>query len=171
MMHLATLIGDLETTAPAVWAWLASACESAATTLATSIWQGAIIACGLEIALKLMPRISAAHRFAVWAAGFLVAVGLPWLPLLHFGASGAESGGAAVAGNAAAPLVQLDARWVLAIAGLWAGASAIRAANLTLHSFRLRRLWKAAQPVQVTAALVDTLKDVRGGRVGICTTE
>ena len=171
MMHLATLIGDLETTAPALWAWLASACEPAATTLATSIWQGAVIVCGLEIALRLMPRISAAHRFAVWAAGFLVAVGLPWLPLLHFGTSRAESGGVGMAGSAAAPLLQLDARWVLAIAALWAASSAVRAANLALHSFRLRRLWKAAQPVQVTAALVDALKDMRGGRVGICTTE
>ena len=170
-MHLATLIGDLETTVPALWPWLASACEPAATTLATSIWQGAVIVCGLEIALRLMPRISAAHRFAVWAAGFLVAIGLPWLPLLHFGASRAESGGAGMAGSAAAPLLQLDVRWVLAIAALWAGASTVRAANLALHSFRLRRLWKAARPVQVTAALVDALKDVRGGRVEICTTQ
>lgn len=74
-------------------------------------------------------------------------------------------------GSAAAPLLQLDVRWVLAIAALWAGASTVRAANLALHSFRLRRLWKAARPVQVTAALVDALKDVRGGRVEICTTQ
>jgi hypothetical protein len=170
MMHLATLIGDLEKTAPAVWGWLSAGCLPAATTLVTSIWQGAVIVCGLEIALKLMPRISAAHRFAVRAAGFVVAVGLPWLPLLHFGRSGVESGGAGP-GSGAVPLVQLDARWVLAIAALWAGASAARGANLVLHSVRLRRLWKAAQPVEVSAALSDALKSVRGGRVAICTTE
>jgi beta-lactamase regulating signal transducer with metallopeptidase domain len=170
MMLLATLIGDLETTAPVLWAWLASACETAATTLATSIWQGAVIVCGLEIALKLMPRISAAHRFVVWVAGFVISVGLPWLPLLHFGTSRSVVG-VGEAGSAAAPLLQLDTRWVLAIAALWAGASAVRAANLALHSIRLRRLWKAARPVQLTASLVETLNDVRGGRVGICTTE
>ncbi len=170
-MHMATLIGDLEMTVSAVWAWLAWVCEPAATTLVTSIWQGAVIVCGLEIALRLMPRISAAHRFAVWAAGFAVALGLPWLPLLHFGTSGAESAGAALAGSATAPLLQLDARWVLAIAALWAGASVVRGARVALHSVRLRRLWKAARPVEVSAALVDALKDVRGGRVKICTTE
>src|SRR5580700_3308836 len=99
MTHLATLICDLEMTAPAVWAWLASASLTAATTLVTSMWQGAVIVCGLEIALRLMPRISAAHRFAVWAAGFVVALGLSWLPLLHLGRSGTESGGAGVAAS------------------------------------------------------------------------
>jgi hypothetical protein len=32
-------------------------------------------------------------------------------------------------------------------------------------------LWKAARPVEVGAAVVNALKDVRGGRVAICTTE
>ena len=44
-------------------------------------------------------------------------------------------------------------------------------ASLALHSVRLRRLWKAARPVEVSAALVDALEDVRGGRVEICTTQ
>jgi beta-lactamase regulating signal transducer with metallopeptidase domain len=170
MMHLATQIGDLGMAAQVMWAWLASEFEPAATTLVTSIWQGAVIVCGLQIALRLMPRISAAYRFAVWAAGFAIALGLPWLHLLHFGASRVESGGAGVARTAATPLLQLDARWILAIAVLWAGASAVRAARLALHSVRLRRLWKAAQPVEVTATLAEALKDVRGGRVAICTT-
>jgi len=170
-MHLATQIGDFGMAAQVVWAWLASVCEPAATSLVTSLWQGAVIVCGLEIALRLMPRISAAHRFMVWAAGLAVALGLPWLPLIHFGTSGADGAGTGIAGSAAAPLLQLDARWVLAIAVLWAGASAVRGARLLLHSVRLRRLWTAARPVDVSAALIDALKDVRGGRVRICTTE
>ena len=170
-MHLATQIGDFGLAAQVIWAWLASTREALAISLVTSIWQGAVVLCGLEIALRLMPRVSAAHRFAVWAAGFAVAAGLPWLPLLHIGASGAESGGMGVAGSGAAPLLQLDARWVLAIAALWVGASAWRGARLALHSVRLRRLWKAARPVEVSAALVGALRDVRGGRVRICTTE
>ncbi len=170
MMHLATQIGDLGMAAQFMWSWLASEFEPAATTLVTSIWQGAVIVCGLQIALTLMPRISAVHRFAVWAAGFVIAVGLPWLPLLHFSTSGVESGGTGVARSSAAPLLQLDARWIFAIAVLWVGASAVRAARLALHSVRLRRLWKAAQPVEVSVALVEALKDVRGGRVAICTT-
>jgi len=170
-MHLATQIGDLGMAAQVMWAWLASEFEPAATTLVTSIWQGAVIVCGLQIAIRLMPRISAAYRFAVWAAGFGIALGLPWLPLLHFGSSGVESGGVGVARSASAPLLQLDARWILAIAVLWAGASAVRAARLAVHSVRLRRLWKAARPVEVSESLAEALKDVRGGRVAICTTE
>lgn len=168
-MHLMALIGDLEGATAAVWAWLATACQPAATTLAASIWQGAVIVCGLEIALRLMPRISAAYRFAVWAAGFVVAVGLPWLPLLIPGGSG-ERSGVEVAGHTSAPLLQLDTRWVLVIALLWAGASAMRAVSLALHSVRLRRLWKAAQPVELSEGTAAALKDVRGGRVAICTT-
>lgn len=170
MLHVAIQIGDFGTAAEVFWAWLASACEPAASSLVTSIWQGAAIVCGMEIALKLMPRISAAHRFAVWAAGFVVALGLPWLALVHFSASGAVPG-VETTGTSAAPLLQLDARWIWAIAAVWAGASAARAANLALHSIRLRKLWKAAKPVEVNAALADALKDVRGGRVEICTTE
>lgn len=170
-MHLATQIGDLGMAAQVVWERLASGFEPAATTLVTSIWQGAVIVCGLEIALRLMPRISAAHRFAVWAAGFVIAMGLPWLPQLHFGTSGAVSGAAGVAGSATAPLLQLDARWVFAIAVLWVGVSAVRGARLALHSIRLRWLWKAAQPVEVSEALAAAIEDVRGGRVAICTTE
>src|SRR5579863_1021814 len=151
-MYLATQIGDFGMAAQVFWAWLASVWEPAAASLVTSIWQGAVIVCGLEIALRLMPRISAAHRFAVWAAGFAVAVGLPWLPLIHFGRSGSEFVGTGM-GSASEPLLQLDARWVLAIVVLWAGASVVRGTSLALHSVRLRRLWKAAQPVDMGAAL------------------
>ncbi len=170
MLHLATQIGDFGPVAQVFWAWLASACEPAASSLVTSIWQGAAIVFGMEIALRLMPRISAAHRFAVWAAGFLVALGLPWLALLHFSASGALPGMEA-SGSSAAPLLQLDARWIWAIAALWVGASAVRGVSLALHSIRLCRLWKAAKPMKVSAALTAALKDVRGGRVELCTTE
>src|ERR1700739_2773618 len=181
-MYLAAHFGDLGMMAPAVWAWLASTWEGFARTagaaLVTSIWQGAVIVCGLEICLRVMPRISAAHRFAVWAAGFGVAAGVPLLALLHFGAGAAGTGGAGsdltgsgTSGSLAGPLLQLDARWGLAIAGVWVVASAIRGASLAVHSMRLRRLWKAARPVEVSATLVSALNDVRGGRVTICTTE
>ena len=172
-MHLA-FIGDLVFVAPAWWMQVCSEwdafAQSAASTLASSIWQGAVIVCGLEIALRLMPRISAAHRFAVWAAGFAVAAGLPLLPVVHWGASSGVAGGA-VSGESARALLQLDARWGLAIAGLWVAASAIRGADLAVHSIRLRRLWKAARPVEVNEKLAATLENVRGGHVTICTTE
>jgi hypothetical protein len=50
-------------------------------------------------------------------------------------------------------------------------ASAVRGVSLSAHSMRLRRLWKAARPVEVSATLAAALGNVRGGRVTICTTE
>jgi hypothetical protein len=105
----------------------------------------------------------------MWAAGFTVAAVLPLLSLVHIGGSEVATGGAT--GSAAGPLLQLDARWGLAIAGIWVVGSAIRGAGLTVHSMRLRRLWKAARPVKASAALAGALEDVRSGRVTVCTTE
>ncbi|MGC2615452.1 MAG: M56 family metallopeptidase [Terracidiphilus sp.] len=173
-MHLAFMIGNLPLVA---LAWFASAGEgfarTAGTALVTSIWQGAVILCGLEMCVRVMPRMSAAHRFLLWAAGFGVAAWLPLLSLLPIGAgvAGTAGVGAIASGNAMGPVLQLDERWGLVIAGLWVLASAIRGVSLAVHSMRLRRLWKAARPVEVSATLATALKDVRGGRVTICTTE
>lgn len=174
-MHLTTWIGDLGTMAPLVLTPLRSIwegfAENAGAALITSIWQSAVIVCGLEIALRMMPRISAPHRFAVWAAGFGLAVGLPVLPLVHFGAGSAAAATGTTAGTPAHALLQIDARWGLAIAGLWVFASVIRGADLLVHSIRLRRLWKTAKPVAVSWSLSAGLDKLRGGRVAICTTE
>jgi len=174
-MHFALLPGELGTTAPVVWAWFASAWEifaqSTGAMLATSIWQGALIVCGFEIATRLMPRVSAAHRFAIWAAGFGAAATLPLLSLLHFGQDPAGTSAiTGAAGSSTGALFQIDARWGLVIAGFWAVASLLRAADLTAHSVKLRRLWKAALPVDAGDSLYAAVRDLRGGRVMICTT-
>lgn len=173
-MHLATSIGDIGTILPAVLAGMRSLwdglAQGAGSTLITSIWQGAVIVFGLEIASRMLSRISAAHRFALWAAGFGIAAGLPLLPLIHFGTSAAGAA-SAVASVPAHAWLQIDARWGLAIAGLWALASALRATDLLVHSIRLRRLWKTARPIAVSERLSAALKTVRDGRVAVCTTD
>jgi len=174
-MHFALLTGDLPMRAFAAWTWFASAWESfaqsAGSALVTSIWQGALIVCGLEIAMRLIPRVSAAHRFAAWAAGFCVSAALPLLPRMHFGWSTAGSGMSVSGAGPADALLQLDVRWGMAFAGLWVAASLVRATGLVQHSVRLRRLWKAALPVKASASLAAALQDLRGGRVQICTTQ
>lgn len=180
-MHLPALFGELGMTAgitaPVVWAAISSACEgfarAAGATLVTSLWQGAVVVCGLEICLRVMPRISAAQRFAIWAAGFVVSAGLPLMSLMHFGAGGdgLRLGGSGPAQNPVGPMLQLDARWGLAIAALWVAGSLMRGASLAAHSIRLRRLWKAARPVEMCQGLAAALGNLRGGRVTICTTE
>lgn len=175
-MHPAAHIADLQMIAPAAWAWLNSAGqafgEKSADALVTSIWQGSAIVCTLEIATRLMPRVSATHRFSVWAAGFGVVAALPLLSLVHFGSNSIVSSSASsFTSGASHSLLQVDARWALVIAAIWALAAIVRAAGLVVHSFRLRRLWKAAEPVKVSESLAAALKGVRSGRVAICTTE
>jgi hypothetical protein len=46
----------------------------------TALWQGIIVASGLALCLRIAPRISAAHRFLIWAAGFVALAALPFLP-------------------------------------------------------------------------------------------
>lgn len=175
-MHIAALI-EFAVTAPAAFAWLATHAQSfasdAGSTLVTAFWQGAVIVCVLEIASRLMPRISAAHRFALWGVGFILSLVLPLLPLIHLSDDPtpvlASTSGTAIAPPH--PLLQLDARWGLAIAALWLGASLIRAVALAAHSIRLRRLWKATEPVEIGRNLFAHLSGLRNGRAAICTTQ
>ena len=179
-MYPATIANALQWAAPVAAGWLAAACrtfsEAVAALAVTALWQGVAVASGVAICLRLAPRMSAAQRFAVWAAGFAAVVSLPFLPQFLLVAAGAASGnanGAAVA--AARPWLLLDMRWSLAIAALWAAASAMRATDLVLHAVRLRRLWQTAVPVApgkgVAASLVALAGQSGRGPVRICATQ
>jgi beta-lactamase regulating signal transducer with metallopeptidase domain len=143
--------------------------QAAAPVAVSALWQGAAVAIALVLSLRLSPRVSAAHRFAAWAAGFAVVAGLPFLPLLaHSSAVGAF---APLDHAAARPWLSLDSRWAFAIAALWLIASAFRLGQLVFHSLRLRKLWKAAAPVQAEASLRALLASPSAPRaVQICTT-
>jgi beta-lactamase regulating signal transducer with metallopeptidase domain len=130
--------------------------QATAPAAVAALWQSTAVAVALALCLRFAPRVSAAHRFALWAAGFAVVVGLPLLPL--FMHSSGVSAAAAIP-EAAKPLthtlVHLDIRWAFIIAAVWLAASVFRAGELAFHALRLRRLWKAATPVEI------------GGRVGV----
>lgn len=159
---------------PALWR---SASQSAAALALTSAWQGALVALGLALCLRLAPRTPARHRFALWAAGFGTLVALQILPVLTSllpaqtapaFASGAPSG---LAASATHPWLQLNAAWTLVIAGLWLAASLYRAVDLALHSFRLRSLWKTALPVEIDpASLPRSLDRISRRKLCLCTT-
>jgi beta-lactamase regulating signal transducer with metallopeptidase domain len=134
-----------------------------------ALWQGAAVAAGLALCLRLAPRLSAAHRFSVWAGGFMALLGLQTLPLLVHPAA---ASGVGIVSSAASqpwlqrPILELDARWTLAIAALWLALAFARAVDLALHTLRLRTLWKNASPVDGVYAAG------AGGRrrVAVCTT-
>jgi Zn-dependent protease with chaperone function len=152
--------------------------EAAAPLAVTALWQSAVLAGGLAVCLRLAPRVSAAHRFGVWAAGFAVVMALPFLPLLLALASGSAGQRLAVAGGplaaaATRPWFDLGIGWSLAIGGLWIAASAARAVDLGIHTWRLRRLWKRATPLETTegtSAWAARLGLRCGRRIEVCTT-
>ncbi|MGB7267541.1 MAG: M56 family metallopeptidase, partial [Terracidiphilus sp.] len=146
--------------------------QAAAPAAVTALWQGALIAVALVLCLRFAPRVSAAHRFAVWAAAFAVVAALPLLPVFAHSLSASVAQAQPLRAVAAKPWFQLDSRWGFIVAALWLAASGLRAADLAFHSLRLRKLWKSATPVQVDASLHDLLAAASPRRrsVQICTT-
>jgi beta-lactamase regulating signal transducer with metallopeptidase domain len=136
--------------------------RSAGAILFTAVWQSAVIAGSLALFMKLVPRANAGHRFLIWSAGFSAAVALPFLPLLtQLSSQPANSAPAHLPMTAAEPLLrpllQLDIRWSIAVAALWALASLYRASDLLLHSLRLRNLWRSARVQAVQGELASRL--------------
>ncbi len=146
--------------------------QSAASTLITEVWQGLVVAACLAICLRLAPRTTAGHRFGIWAAGFLTVAGLPFLPLLLRSAFGNASHiSANVVAGSMRPWLQLDARWSLALTALWATASLLRAADLAVHTRRLRKLWTSATPVEFSGASITSTLSISGrSTIELCTT-
>ena len=163
-------LGDTHGGFPAAFAQFARAASPVAV---DAMWQGAAVALGLLLCLRIAPRVSASHRFAAWATGFAVVLALPFLPFVaHLAPVAASAAALAATANPVRPWFQFDARWALAIAALWLAASAFRLAQIALHSLRLRKLWKTAAPIadaDLAASLKAALPTRR--RVDICTTQ
>ncbi len=148
--------------------------QAAAPVVVAALWQSAVLACGLAVGLRLVPRASAAHRFAVWSAGFAAVATLPFLPLLlALRGQGSASVAQNVTAAATRPWFDVGIGWSLVVGALWIAASVARAADLGFHSWRLRKLWKRANPLEaneVTRALAAGLSARCGRRVEVCTT-
>lgn len=135
----------------------------AAGAFVSDIWQGALLAAVVGLCLHAVPKTTAAIRFMVWSAVFLV---LALLPLLRSFALRTDG---AMAGHGAMPhAVHVDVRWSFAIAAVWALMSGIRAVGLGLSAVRLRTMWKRATPG--VAGFESRLRRMEGRRaVQICT--
>ncbi|WP_260181796.1 M56 family metallopeptidase [Tunturibacter empetritectus] len=119
----------------------------AAGSAVSGLWQGLVLAACVGICLRLMPKTTAAIRFAVWTAVFAV---LALLPLLH-------AYGMRVGDGAAGAVVQVDVRWSFAIAGLWLAVSLVRGVRLAMGAVQLRGIWKRATPVEMGAGWSSSL--------------
>ena len=131
--------------------------QFAAAAFVSSLWQGVLLAAAVALGLRLVPRMTAAVRFAVWSAVFAVILLLPfiqaWVSRSHAGIASSGTG------------IQLDVRWSYAIAAVWIVFSLARAAKLAISGLRLHGLWKRAAPVPADLGAV--LSGSRG--VQLCT--
>jgi BlaR1 peptidase M56 len=108
--------------------------------LVAAAWQGVLLAAVVWAGLRMLPKTPAAVRFAIWFGVFLVVTALPLASLWPHSAGAVQAGGRGV-------WLTLDMRWSLAIAGVWAAASLVRAGKLVVAAVRVRGLWKRARPV------------------------
>jgi hypothetical protein len=133
----------------------------AAGAFVSGAWQGIVLAAVVGLCLRAVPKTTAAIRFMVWSAVFVV---LALLPLLRNFALRTDAGHGAML-----HAVRVDVRWSFAIAAVWVLLSAIRAVGLGLSAFRLRQIWKRATPV-VCGFEAGLLHEGNGRRtVEICT--
>jgi beta-lactamase regulating signal transducer with metallopeptidase domain len=126
--------------------------HAAAPVAVTSVWQGLAVAGSLALCLKIAPRISAAHRFALWTSAFAALIALPFVPRM-FESLGSTTASPSLAGPSAPHAwLQFDTHWSIVLASLWLIASAARATDLVFHVFRLRRLWCRASLIEIPGA-------------------
>jgi BlaR1 peptidase M56 len=135
-----------------------SASRLVANSFVSGLWQGVVLAAGVGLCLRLVPKSTAAVRFAIWTLVFAV---LAALPLMH---AYALRAGGEMPGRGA--LVQVDVRWSFAIAALWVMVSLVRGVKLAMGAVRLRTIWKRAVPVEGHSAMLSAA-GLRG--VELCT--
>jgi hypothetical protein len=131
-----------------------------ANSFVSGLWQGVVLAAGVGLCLRLVPKATAAVRFAIWTAVFAV---LAVLPLLHAYSLNSNSG---MPGRGA--VVHVDVRWSFAIAAIWLIASLVRAVQLAMSAVRLLGIWKRAVPVEGCDAILSAA-GIRG--VELCTSQ
>ncbi len=126
----------------------------AANMLVSALWESTLLALLLYVLLKIIPGTTARIRFAVWSAGFVTLILLPFLrsPAFHRTAFTPTTNAPASPVGAHA-MLHLDARWSLLVGALWISVSLFRLVALAHHSFRLRRLWSTALPTSVPGSI------------------
>ena len=138
--------------------------------LITWLWQGLLVAGGVEFALRLAPRVSAATRYAVWWVALGTVLGLPWVALLGSSTSGSvATAAAATAGLSGLAPLRLPApsdELALVAVGLWLAVTVLRLTVLGWGVWRLQAIKRTsvAMPSGREARLVGWRAVRRAGR-------
>src|SRR5580698_7189915 len=130
-----------------------------ANSFVSGLWQGVVLAAGVGLCLRLVPKTTAAVRFAIWTAVFAVLAVLPLWHAYTLPSSGTSGHG---------PVVHVDVRWSFAIAALWLTVSLVRGVKLAIGAVRLHAVWKRAVPVEGCDAVLSAA-GFRG--VELCTSK
>ncbi len=141
--------------APMLTGWSAGA----ATGLLAAIWEGALLAGLVWLALRLLPGLGAAARSAVWLNVFIL---VALLHLVSF-VPGAPVMGPAMTAHA----VRIDPRWSLLVAAVWVVLSLARAGQLAAGALQLRRMARRAEPMEA-APEIRALLEHNGRPVELC---
>jgi beta-lactamase regulating signal transducer with metallopeptidase domain len=141
-----------------------STSQIAASALIAALWQGVVLTAAIWLCLKLAPRAAAGLRFAVWMAVF-AAIAL--LPLMAIFPGQASAVSAAPSAGAIHPL-QLDPRWALGIAAVWALVAAARLIGLGRNALRLGSIWSRSTPLTATPAVQALLNQAAVRRPLLC---
>jgi hypothetical protein len=142
-----------------------SVAQVAASAFVSSLWQGVLLASAIALCLRFLPKMTAAVRFAVWSAVFVVILMLPFVQM----AGSHPATGGSLSGSGVA--FQVDVRWSYLILATWAVFSVVRGVKLAVSAWRLRQLWRRSTPVPAVlpAWKASSIFGVR--RVEICTSK
>jgi beta-lactamase regulating signal transducer with metallopeptidase domain len=135
--------------------------SAAVSGLFSAIWEGSILAVCAAVALRLLPRLSAAARSVVWMNVFLLLLLLQIVPSLR------EPIGNGIPTHSSSIL--LAPGWSLVIAMVWVTLSLWRGVELTASAIRLHRMARRATPIDGDEALQAVIgSEVRGRTAELC---
>lgn len=127
----------------------------AAASLASAIWQSALLVFCVAACLRLLPAATAAARSALWTAVFLLTLLLPFAHLVPASSPTTSS-------------LHVDPTWAIAVAILWAVLSSVRAAHLLRGGLRLVRIAARSTTISPTPNLAPILNSTTRA-VRLCT--
>ncbi|MGE5647328.1 MAG: M56 family metallopeptidase [Acidobacteriota bacterium] len=136
-----------------------------ASAVLNGICQGLIVTALVWLALRVLPRIPAAARHAVWSATLFAVAVLPFAPLMITpAASGGPAETARAGGHAAIALHPSDS-WLAQALAAWAAISLVLVARVASSFIALERLKRrAVPPADAHRALFDQLQRACPGR-------
>jgi beta-lactamase regulating signal transducer with metallopeptidase domain len=119
---------------------LLTLCERSAAALFAGVWHGALLLAVVALALRLLPRLTAATRSVIWTVALILVVALPLISV-----QSAQSLAHVIDPSR---VLHLNPSWSLAIAALWLMCSVFRAGQLALSAIRLHAISAKAKPTE-----------------------